>query len=414
MGRDGGDHGQRYEAHTFNDKCNKTIMSSITTIQASDIIANSRADINTNFSNLNTDKMELSYLDTDVSLSANSDTKVPSQKAVKAYVDTQGGANASETVRGVVEEATDAEVTAGTSTGGTGAKLFVTPAKLATHLTSKIKYGGTGADGALTVTGATAIDLGGVTHFTKNYSSISITGIGALTFTNPHANGTVITFKCTGNVTITSSASPAIDLRSLGGEAGAGSTTNLTGGAGGNDGNCNMLFVCGGGGGGAGGATTPAAGGTRAARFYTFIPKTIVFGCGGGGGGGGKGNSGSASGGGGGASILTSGGASTGAVNVDANGGNGGRGAGCLYIECAGALNITGTINAAGIAGTNAGSTGAGGGGGGGGSIIILYATLTANSGTYTVTGGAKGTGEVDGGDGGLGYSLVAQNTEFS
>lgn len=40
--------------------------------------------------------------------------------------------NASETVKGIVEEATDTEVTAGTATGATGAKLFITPAKLLT------------------------------------------------------------------------------------------------------------------------------------------------------------------------------------------------------------------------------------------------------------------------------------------
>lgn len=42
--------------------------------------------------------------------------------------------DASETAKGIVEEATDAEVSAGTATGGTGAKLFITPAKLATFL----------------------------------------------------------------------------------------------------------------------------------------------------------------------------------------------------------------------------------------------------------------------------------------
>jgi hypothetical protein len=41
--------------------------------------------------------------------------------------------SASETTSGIVEEATDAEVTAGTATGGTGRKLFVTPAKLKTY-----------------------------------------------------------------------------------------------------------------------------------------------------------------------------------------------------------------------------------------------------------------------------------------
>ena len=111
-------------------------MSTITTIASGDLISTSRTTINTNLSNLNTDKMETSVLDTDTTLAANSDLKVASQKAVKTYIDTSGGANASETVRGIVEEATDAEVTAGTATGATGAKLFVTPAKLATRLTA--------------------------------------------------------------------------------------------------------------------------------------------------------------------------------------------------------------------------------------------------------------------------------------
>jgi len=62
-------------------------MSSITTINSTDLITNSRADINTNFSNLNTDKIETSVLDTDTTLAANSDSKIPSQKAIKAYVD---------------------------------------------------------------------------------------------------------------------------------------------------------------------------------------------------------------------------------------------------------------------------------------------------------------------------------------
>jgi len=62
-------------------------MSTITTINASDLISNSRSDINTNFSNLNTDKIETSVIDTDTALAANSDAKIPSQKAVKAYAD---------------------------------------------------------------------------------------------------------------------------------------------------------------------------------------------------------------------------------------------------------------------------------------------------------------------------------------
>src|SRR3990167_10978677 len=111
-------------------------MATIATIDATDLISDSRTDINTNFSNLNADKIETSYLDTDTALAANSDVKIPSQKAVKTYIDTSGGSNASETSKGIVEEATDAEVTAGTATGATGAKLIVTPAKLATRLTA--------------------------------------------------------------------------------------------------------------------------------------------------------------------------------------------------------------------------------------------------------------------------------------
>ncbi len=62
-------------------------MSTIITIASGDLITNSRSTINTNFSNLNTDKMETSVLDTDVTLAANSDSKVATQKATKAYVD---------------------------------------------------------------------------------------------------------------------------------------------------------------------------------------------------------------------------------------------------------------------------------------------------------------------------------------
>lgn len=102
-------------------------MSTITTINATDLITDSRAVINTNFSNLNTDKIETSYLDTDTTLAANSDVKIATQKAVKAYVDAGGNVNASTTARGIVEEAIQAELTAGTTTGGTGARLFINP-----------------------------------------------------------------------------------------------------------------------------------------------------------------------------------------------------------------------------------------------------------------------------------------------
>lgn len=61
---------------------------SITTINASDQISASRADINTNFSNLNSGKIDQADLDTTVTLGT-SDVKVPSQLATKTYIDNQ-------------------------------------------------------------------------------------------------------------------------------------------------------------------------------------------------------------------------------------------------------------------------------------------------------------------------------------
>lgn len=64
-------------------------MSSITSLTGSTPVTTAGAAtiINTNFSNLNTDKIETSVLDTDTSLAANSDTKIATQKAVKAFVE---------------------------------------------------------------------------------------------------------------------------------------------------------------------------------------------------------------------------------------------------------------------------------------------------------------------------------------
>ena len=80
-------------------------MATITEILASDNISDSREDINTNFSNLNTDKLESSDITgkEDVSnkkttLADNSDTFYPSQKAVKTAVDEIGRASCRERV----------------------------------------------------------------------------------------------------------------------------------------------------------------------------------------------------------------------------------------------------------------------------------------------------------------------------
>lgn len=284
-----------------------------------------------------------------------------------------------------------------------------------------IKFGGSGADGALSVSsGTTSIDLGSAAIVVKNYTSISITGTGAINFTNPHAGGTIIVFKSQGNVTITSSASPAIDLRSLGGVGGAGGTLGGTqsGGAGGGgasassagsaaqagsnlaggngtDGTGYGVWIFGtaqtGGGAGIGNSTNASAGGVSPAFNSAYAKYVKVFVMPGSGGGGGAGGSASA-------------------------GGAGGRGAGALYIECGGAYNCTGIINAAGAAGSDAaGASGGGGGGGGGGCIVVLYYSLTADSGTYTVTGGAGSTTPgTDGGAGANGYAIRALNSEIT
>lgn len=60
---------------------------------------------------------------------------------LKEYVDDtafNGAPDASTTVKGIVEEATDAQIVAGTDTGETGAKLFAPPSKMNTQIQAKI------------------------------------------------------------------------------------------------------------------------------------------------------------------------------------------------------------------------------------------------------------------------------------
>lgn len=245
-----------------------------------------------------------------------------------------------------------------------------------------VKFGGDGSDGALSVTsGTTTIDLGSSEFVVKNYTSISITGTGALAFSNPHANGSTIVLRSQGAVTITSSATRAIDLRNLGAAGGAGGTGG--GGADGSNGNDSNNIIDTSVHGGGGGTTGGGGGGAQIIQgglLYSnssnrvTISRTIFIVPGAGGGGGEAGqNDGGGTGG---------------------DGGAGGRGAGAMYIECAGSYNVTGTIDLSGTAGSSGTSTnadGGSGGGGAGGMFLALYNTLTADSGTYTVTGGAGG-----------------------
>lgn len=278
------------------------------------------------------------------------------------------------------------------------------------------KNGGTGADGALSVnSGTTNIDLGGAAVFVKNYTSISITGSGKVTFSNHHVNGTTIILKSQGAVTLTSNQAPMIDASGMG----------ASGGNGGQDALFGALRVTGG---GAGAVSTGGTAGALAV-FYPLTPfsKTqIIYSvkyplvCPGSGGG--NAHSGiSGNGGGGGASVITNG-TAAGNTNVGtaSNASAGGHGGAALIIECGGALNFTTAsgISVAGKNGTNGVATSDGGGGGGGGGVcIICYNTLTANSGTITVSGGTGGTNVTNGtagGNGGDGYSAVFANTEFA
>ncbi len=284
-------------------------------------------------------------------------------------------------------------------------------------LASGSKFGGTGADGALSITaGTTTIALGGAPLFVKNYTSISITG-GALAFSGTSTVGHIIVLKSQGDCTFTSASTTMIDLRqigSLGGVGGANGGTGAGGGGGGgastiNDGNSSGAGTFAGGTAGTVGSAygqwlfseiTAGAGGSISAvvagglnpHGSSTLPQYVklAFMPGSGGGGGAGGNTGS--------------------------GLRGGAGGGALWIECGGALNFTGTIDASGQIGRagdagNAGNSGSGGGG----SVVILYTTLTNNAGTITTTGGTSQTGTTGGagGAGGNGFSLVNINTEF-
>ena len=243
--------------------------------------------------------------------------------------------------------------------------------------TTKGSFGGDGSDGALAISsGTTTIDASGARYVIKNYTSISITGTAKLTISNKNNAGTVLILKSQGDVTITSSATPVIDMDGMGASgrfaAGDDSYSSPFGDAIG------------------GGSQATAAGGVAGSAAHPnadlesgiLVSKMVLLAPGAGGGGG------------------QSGGGTNGA---------GGNGGGVLYIECAGSLNLTATSGiscdgATGVAGT---SGGGGGGGGGGGVAVILYNTLTSSSGGITVSGGTGGAsdGSGDGGGGGAGIS---------
>lgn len=300
-------------------------------------------------------------------------------------------------------------------------------------------HGGTGADGALSVSsGTTNIDLAGAAVFIKNYSSISITGTGKVVFINPHANGTIIILNNSGSTTLTSSSAPMLDASACGAIGGVSATAGAGANSNGNNGSDGYGFLLRSNfGTGAVAATSVGIGGALATLLTSTSARRSIY------------SSrflNALMGAGAGSGACSNGGDST------STSGKGGRGGGVLIINCAGAWNFTtaGGISVAGENGGNGtGSGGAdragGGGGGGGGFFAAFYYSLTANTGTVTTTGGIGGNaklgtggtnihgggggggsaeagdngtassvdGTKTGGDGGDGYSLIAENTEF-
>lgn len=280
-------------------------MSSITNINSTDLITDSRAVINDNFNNLNTDKLETSVLDTDTTLAANSDSKVATQRAVKAYVDAGGNVNATETNKGIVEIATAAEVAAGTATGATGASLVVTPATIkgisvptvqtftTTDTWTKpdgLKYvvvevqaaGGNGADGVDNGSTGSAGGGGGGGGYSKKIITAASLGttetvtIGAVGNNSSFGSHCSATFGANGSAITGGNGGVGVDGDvNIGGSDGATaqntSTSSTSGGSGGS------AFL-----GGGGKAGTGAGGNGAAGNNY-----------GGGGGGGGAADSGS-------------------------------------------------------------------------------------------------------------------------
>lgn len=232
-------------------------------------------------------------------------------------------------------------------------------------------FGGTGSDGALTISsGTTTINLNSLPIKILNYTSISITGTGNLAFSNPHNNGTIIIIKCQGDVTITTSSSAAINLKGIGALGGTNGFLLPYGYT--NKGNQSTTAF-------------KAVGGDGLYLLNRISTKELSLSIGGGGG-----NN----------------------KNNDA----GGRGGGALYLECGGSYTFTtGTIDASGTVGGSATSTYGGTGGGAGGSIVIIYKTLVSNTGTYNLNGGDGGVANepsgTNGGGAGGGANRVSGMT---
>lgn len=360
--------------------------------------------------------MPISYLDTDVNLAANSDVKVPSQKAIKAYADAlaiAGAPDASTTAKGIVEEATQAEVDAGTAVGGTGARLFVNPSTILAPI-----LGGDGSDGPLSINAGTTT-LTKDTYYTtvaisgtailqtagyRLFASVSITvdaSSGACIKNNGGAGGAGVpgnpSTVGTAGAVATGNTLPAGSVGKIGGAGGAVGvagdavtvSAGVSGAAGGDGGRSPGGGTGGGDAGGAAGAATSSPVRPRSlfngANPFTWTSSTAV------------------------SRVLGSAGSGSGAGGVQnpngagAGGGSGASG-GWVYLETkllsltgAGCVQSHGGNGGAG-ADTISGSGGGGGGAGGSGGVIVAVYLRKTGAGTMTATGGTGGAGGAGGG----------------
>ena len=210
------------------------------------------------------------------------------------------------------------------------------------------KFGGDGSDGALIAT-TTVLDLTSSSTKMFQFSSLDMTGTSTITFTNPHASGTVVIFKVSGNANIACTSAPCIDLQGLG----AATSTNpnfildsgavayygsMSTGGGQYDADTRMIY-------------------TNADNFWR---KIIAI--------------------------------TPGAAGSDGEDGlAGGRGGGAFYMEVGNVLTFTvaNGIQTAGVKGTNGNGAG---GGGAGGACLVLY-NNGSPTGTCNDAGGNGGTG---------------------
>jgi hypothetical protein len=255
-------------------------------------------------------------------------------------------------------------------------------------------FGGDGSDGDLIVTSTTStLDCGANYIIEKQYDNVTIGGTGVLTVTTTNARGCIAIIKVKGNLTITSTASKAINFDGAGGKGtanpgnnGVGIITYPTGAP---------SYVAG------VGVLNATSSLTNVLHLYT--------------------------------GAAGSGQRANGTASVGSNG------AGSLYLEVGGNVLISSTISLNGIAGTAlsgsnnncVGGAGGGGGswangtagannnalysdwgngGGGGGVFVLLYNGTLTNNATITTNGGAGGSAGCAGGAGGAGYSLIQKN----